>query len=59
MNATAYIGCAAATYGFGIISDNIGWNGTVIVWIVIDIIALLFTASNIKKWNRFKQNECI
>ncbi|MBQ4103619.1 MAG: MFS transporter [Clostridia bacterium] len=59
MNATAYIGCAAATYGFGIISDNIGWNGTVIVWIVIDIIALLFTSLNIKKWNRFKQNECI
>jgi OPA family glycerol-3-phosphate transporter-like MFS transporter len=59
MNATAYIGCAAATYGFGIISDNIGWNGTVIVWIVIDIIALLFTTLNIKKWNRFKQNECI
>lgn len=54
MNATAYIGCAAATYGFGIISDNIGWNGTVIVWIVIDIIALLFTSLNIKKWNRFK-----
>ena len=59
MNATAYIGCAAATYGFGIISDNIGWNGTVIVWIVIDIIALLFTTLNIKKWNRFKNNECL
>jgi hypothetical protein len=29
------------------------------VWIVIDIIALLFTTLNIKKWNRFKQNECI
>lgn len=57
MNATAYIGCAAATYGFGIISDNIGWNGTVIVWIVIDVIALLFTTANIKKWNRFKKNE--
>lgn len=54
MNATAYIGCAAATYGFGIISDNIGWNGTVVVWIVIDLIALLFTSLNIKKWNRFK-----
>ena len=59
MNATAYIGCAAATYGFGIISDNIGWNGTVIVWIVIDLIALLFTSLNIKKWNRFKNNECL
>jgi OPA family glycerol-3-phosphate transporter-like MFS transporter len=57
MNATAYIGCAAATYGFGIISDSIGWNGTVIVWIVIDVIALLFTTLNIKKWNRFKNNE--
>ncbi len=55
MNATAYIGCAAATYGFGIISDNIGWNGTVVVWIVIDLIALVFTALAIKKWNRFKK----
>ncbi|MBR2876624.1 MAG: MFS transporter, partial [Clostridia bacterium] len=55
MNATAYIGCAAATYGFGIISDNIGWNGTVIVWIAIDIIALAFTLMNIRKWNRFKK----
>jgi OPA family glycerol-3-phosphate transporter-like MFS transporter len=59
MNATAYIGCAAATYGFGIISDNIGWNGTVVVWIIIDVIALLFTSLNIKKWNRFKNNECL
>lgn len=55
MNATAYIGCAAATYGFGIISDNIGWNGTVIVWIAIDLIALIFTSLSIKKWNRFKK----
>ncbi len=55
MNATAYIGCAAATYGFGIISDNIGWNGTVVVWIVIDLIALVFTSLAIKKWNRFKK----
>lgn len=53
MNATAYVGCAAASYGFGVISDKIGWNGTVVVWLAIDIAAVIFTTLASLKWRKF------
>ncbi len=57
INATAYVGCAAASYGFGVISDMIGWNGTIIVWLVLDVLAMLITFSATGKWKRFIKNE--
>ena len=54
MNATAYVGCAAATYGFGVISDKIGWNGSIFVWIGLVITAMLITLSASGKWKKFK-----
>ncbi len=53
MNATAYAGCAAASYGFGVISDNIGWNGTILVWLGLAALAFVITAIPLKKWNKF------
>ncbi|MEE1503195.1 MAG: MFS transporter [Acutalibacteraceae bacterium] len=59
MNATAYVGCAAATYGFGVISDKIGWNGSIFVWIGLAITALLVTLSASGKWKRFKESTTV
>ncbi len=59
MNATAYVGCAAATYGFGVISDKIGWNGSIFVWIGLAITALLVTLLASGKWKRFKESTAI
>lgn len=57
MNATAYIGCAAASYGFGVISDKIGWNGSILVWLAIDIAAVVFTVISGVKWKKFIKNK--
>ncbi len=59
MNATAYVGCAAATYGFGVISDKIGWNGSIFVWIGLAVTALLVTLSASGKWKKFKEKTAI
>jgi len=59
MNATAYVGCAAATYGFGVISDKIGWNGSIFVWIGLTIAALLVSLSASGKWKRFKESTTV
>ena len=54
MNAVAYVGCAAATYGFGVISDKIGWTGSIIVWIALDGAAMIITLLMSRKWKKFK-----
>ncbi len=59
MNATAYVGCAAATYGFGVISDKIGWNGSIFVWIGLAITAFIVTLSASGKWKRFKESTTV
>lgn len=56
MNATAYVGCATASYGFGVISDKIGWNGSVFVWIGLTGVATLITLVASRKWKKFKAN---
>ena len=55
MNTAAYGGCAAASYGFGIISDRIGWNGTVFVWIGLAVITFLITLGATGRWKKFKE----
>lgn len=59
MNATAYVGCAAATYGFGVISDKIGWNGSIFVWIGLVVTAMLITLFASGKWKRFKEKTIV
>ncbi len=59
MNATAYVGCAAATYGFGVISDKIGWNGSIFVWIGLAVTAFIVTLSASGKWKRFKESTTV
>ncbi len=53
MNATAYVGCAVASFGFGMLSDKIGWTNTVICWLILVVLALLFTNIATKKWSGF------
>lgn len=55
MNATAYIGYASASYGFGVISDKIGWNGSVFVWLGLLAATLLITLCALGKWKKFKE----
>ena len=53
INSFTYIGSAAATYGFGAISDNWGWNACVISWVVIAVLGSGLCLLAFRPWKRF------
>ncbi len=57
LDAVAYAGSAVSSYGFGAIADSIGWNKTIIIWLGISCIALIFCALTVKRWEQFKKVE--
>lgn len=70
MNASAYAGCALSAYGFGWISDAVGWQKTVMFWLGIAAVIIISCLVCMKPWRRFtnsldeaareaKQNECV
>jgi OPA family glycerol-3-phosphate transporter-like MFS transporter len=38
LNFMTYVGSAASTYGFALLSEKFGWGGTVISWLVITLL---------------------
>ena len=53
INSLTYVGSAAATYGFGAVSDSFGWNTVLIAWIVVAVIGTVAGLLAIKPWRRF------
>lgn len=53
INSFTYIGSAAATYGFGAISDAWGWNACIISWVIIAVIGCLACLLAFRPWKRF------
>ncbi len=53
INSLTYVGSAAATYGFGAISDNFGWNTVLIAWCVVALIGTACCFAAIKPWKKF------
>lgn len=52
-NASAYAGSALSTYGFGLVSERLGWGWTVAFWLVLIAAALAALALSFKKWRGF------
>jgi OPA family glycerol-3-phosphate transporter-like MFS transporter len=50
LNCCTYIGSALSTYGIALISENLGWGYTVIVWTSIAALGGLISLLCIKKW---------
>ncbi len=44
LNSATYVGSAAATYLFAVISDRFGWNATAASWVIIAAVGLLLSA---------------
>lgn len=38
LNFMTYVGSAASAYGFALLSDSFGWNGTIISWVIIALL---------------------
>lgn len=56
-NATTYLGSALCGYGLGTFSDIYGWNGTLILLVVICFLGLITCIIPAKIWNNFKQQQ--
>ena len=53
INSLTYVGSAAATYGFGAISDNFGWNTVLVAWVIVAVIGTICCFVAIKPWKKF------
>lgn len=53
LNSGAHIGCALSSYGFGAISEKVGWSAVIIVWIVSSVLITVFSFASNKRWSRF------
>lgn len=53
INSLTYVGSAAATYGFGAVSDNFGWNTVLIAWIAVALAGTISCLVAVKPWKKF------
>ncbi len=53
INSLTYVGSAAATYGFGAISDSFGWNTALFTWVIVALIGTVCCFVAIKPWKKF------
>lgn len=53
VNAFASFGVVAANFGFGYLAEHYGWKATTTSWIIIAIVAFVFTAIAAPRWKRF------
>lgn len=52
-NAFVYVGAAVSMYGMALISDLLGWRATIISWIIVAAIGVVFSAISIKAYTKF------
>lgn len=57
LNAFASFGAVAASYLFGFLAENYGWNATIVSWIVLAGLAVLLTTLAAPMWKRFFRNK--
>lgn len=57
LNSCTYVGSAVSTYGIAVLSQNIGWNSTVLIWIGIALCGGALCAVCGKLWKIGKSNE--
>lgn len=54
LNACTYIGSALSTYGVAVLSQQVGWQGTILIWLLIAAGGAVICALNTKPWNQFQ-----
>lgn len=56
LNACTYIGSAISTYGIAVISDNFGWNTTLIIWACAAFVGIALCVAAFKPWAKKMQD---
>ncbi len=57
INSLTYVGSAAATYGFGAISDHFSWEAVLITWVAVAVAGTVYCFVAIKPWKKFVADE--
>lgn len=55
LNAIASFGAVIASFAFGCLAENYGWNTTITSWIILNAIAMLFCFIAISIWRKFTE----
>jgi len=56
LNACTYIGSAVSTYGIAVVSDNFGWNTTLIIWVGAAFVGIALCAAAFKPWAKLMKD---
>ena len=57
INSLTYVGSAAATYGFGAISDHFSWEAVLITWVAVAVLGTVCCFVAVKPWKKFVHEE--
>ena len=52
LNSCTYVGSAISTYGIAVLSANIGWQSTILIWVAIAAIGGMLCLICIRPWKR-------
>ena len=55
LNACTYIGSAASTYGVAMLSERLGWNATIVIWLAIAACGTGICLLGSKFWKSYKR----
>ncbi|MCR5484922.1 MAG: MFS transporter [Clostridiales bacterium] len=53
LNSFAYLGCGISTYGFGKAAEVVGWQKTIVIWLITVALIFIVCLFCIKKWTSF------
>ncbi len=53
INSLTYVGSAAATYGFGAVSDRFGWSTVLVAWVAVAVFGTACCFIAVKPWKKF------
>ena len=53
LNAATYVGSAAFTYGVAVLSDALGWDATILIWLGIAAVGTLICLVCSRFWNSY------
>ncbi len=54
LNSFVYIGGAISTYSIGIMSEHMGWENTIFVWVLLSITSCIICLAVFKKWKNYR-----
>lgn len=54
LNSCTYVGAAISTYGIALVTQSIGWNGTVLLWAVIAAAGAALCLALTRPWRLFR-----